>query len=90
MREAARALERRAVDITEHDPTIDVGDPIVVVAEHAVGVRDANARFAAEKLQVREPPQLGRFRSETLIEQHKLVRQRSLRSRLGYSVFRRF
>ncbi|WFP65863.1 glycosyltransferase family 25 protein [Mesorhizobium sp. WSM4904] len=42
----------------------------------------ANARFAAEKLPVREPPQLGRFGSETLIEQHKLVRQRSLRSRL--------
>src|SRR3954470_145084 len=46
--EAARALERRAVDIAEHNPTIDVGDAIVVVAEHAVGIRDTDARFAAE------------------------------------------
>src|SRR3982751_4916379 len=49
--EATRALERAAVDITEHDPAINIGDAIVVAAEHAVGVRDTDARFAAEVAQ---------------------------------------
>lgn len=43
----------------------------------------ANARFAAEKLEAHEPPALGRLGAESLIEQHRLVRQRSLRSRLN-------
>ena len=43
----------------------------------------ANARFATEKLEVREPPALGRLGAESLVDQHKLVQQRSLRSRLN-------
>lgn len=43
----------------------------------------ANARFAADNLEVREPPALGTLGAETLVEQHKLIRQRSLRSRLN-------
>lgn len=43
----------------------------------------ANARFAADKLEVREPPALGRLGAETLVKQHRLIRQRSLRSRLN-------
>ncbi|SEE66419.1 Glycosyl transferase family 2 [Rhizobiales bacterium GAS191] len=42
----------------------------------------ANARFAAEKLPTVKPPDLGRLGAESLIDQHKLVPQRSLRSRL--------
>lgn len=42
----------------------------------------ANARFAADKLEVREPPELGGLGAESLIEQHKLVSRRSLRSRM--------
>ncbi|TPL07075.1 glycosyltransferase [Mesorhizobium sp. B2-4-14] len=42
----------------------------------------ATARFAADKLQVSESPKLGSFGTESLIDQHKLVRQRSLRSRM--------
>ncbi|AZO02026.1 MAG: glycosyltransferase [Mesorhizobium sp.] len=42
----------------------------------------ANARFATEKLEVREPPVLGRLGAESLVEQHALIAQRSLRSRL--------
>ncbi|TPJ35329.1 glycosyltransferase family 25 protein [Mesorhizobium sp. B2-6-5] len=42
----------------------------------------ANARFAADKLQVGEPAALGRFGAESLVEQHKLIPQRSLRSRI--------
>jgi GR25 family glycosyltransferase involved in LPS biosynthesis/tetratricopeptide (TPR) repeat protein len=42
----------------------------------------ANARFAADKLPVHEPPNLGAFGTESLIDQHKLVPQRSLRSRI--------
>src|SRR4051812_39678494 len=40
--EAARALERRAVNVTEHDAAIDVCDAIVVVAEHAIGVGESD------------------------------------------------
>ncbi|RWB67974.1 glycosyltransferase family 25 protein [Mesorhizobium sp.] len=42
----------------------------------------ANARFASDKLQVRESPELGRLGAESLVEQHRLVAQRPLRSRL--------
>ena len=42
----------------------------------------ANARFAADKLPVHSPPALGALGTESLIDQHKLVRQRSLRSRI--------
>ncbi|MFB9983930.1 glycosyltransferase family 25 protein [Mesorhizobium kowhaii] len=42
----------------------------------------ANARFATDKLPVHEPPKLGAFGTESLIDQHKLVRRRSLRSRM--------
>ncbi|MDF3218597.1 MULTISPECIES: glycosyltransferase family 25 protein [Mesorhizobium] len=42
----------------------------------------ANARFATDKLPVHEPSNLGAFGTESLIDQHKLIRQRSLRSRL--------
>ncbi|QPC91649.1 glycosyltransferase family 25 protein [Mesorhizobium sp. INR15] len=42
----------------------------------------ANARFAADKLPVYEPPKPGTLGAESLVEQHKLVPQRSLRSRL--------
>ncbi|QKC85269.1 glycosyltransferase family 25 protein [Mesorhizobium sp. NZP2077] len=42
----------------------------------------ANARFATDKLPVNESPKLGSFGTESLIDQHKLVRQRSLRSRM--------
>ncbi|KAA3441965.1 hypothetical protein C7I87_32755 [Mesorhizobium sp. SARCC-RB16n] len=42
----------------------------------------ANARFAADKLQVSEPPNLGKLGAEGLVEQHKLIPQRSLRSRM--------
>ncbi|TPI25056.1 glycosyltransferase [Mesorhizobium sp. B3-1-6] len=42
----------------------------------------ANARFAADKLEVREPPVLGSLGAESLVEQHALVAQRPLRSRL--------
>ncbi|WP_027056135.1 glycosyltransferase family 25 protein [Mesorhizobium erdmanii] len=42
----------------------------------------ANARFATDKLQVGEPPALGRLGAESLAEQHKLIPQRSLRSRM--------
>ena len=42
----------------------------------------ANARFATEKLQVREPPELGSLGTESLVDQHMLIAQRPLRSRL--------
>ncbi|WP_027145228.1 glycosyltransferase family 2 protein [Mesorhizobium sp. WSM3626] len=42
----------------------------------------ANARFATDKLPFHEAPKLGAFGAESLIDQHKLVRQRSLRSRM--------
>ncbi|WP_246678530.1 glycosyltransferase family 2 protein [Mesorhizobium sp. B2-4-17] len=42
-----------------------------------------NARFATDKLQINESPKLGSFGTESLIDQHKLVRQRSLRSRMA-------
>lgn len=42
----------------------------------------ANARFATDKIPVYEPPKLGTFGTESLIDQHKLVRRRSLRSRM--------
>lgn len=41
----------------------------------------ANARFAADKLEVRDPPALGRLGAESLVGQHRLIQQRSLRSR---------
>ena len=46
--EAFRALERSAVDIAEHDAAIDIGDAIVIVAEHAVGVSHADSRLSAK------------------------------------------
>lgn len=41
-----------------------------------------NARFAAGKLPGAEPPNLGSFGGESLIEQHRLAPQRLLRSRI--------
>jgi hypothetical protein len=42
----------------------------------------ANARYAAEKLPIVKPPDLGRLGAQSLIDQYKLVPQRSLHSRL--------
>jgi GR25 family glycosyltransferase involved in LPS biosynthesis/glycosyltransferase involved in cell wall biosynthesis len=42
----------------------------------------ANARFAAERLPIVEPPNLGRLGAENMVDQHKLVRERSLYSRV--------
>lgn len=42
----------------------------------------ANARFATDKLPAHESPNLGAFGTESLIDQHKLVRRRYLRSRM--------
>jgi hypothetical protein len=49
---------------------------------HMVQRVATNARFASDKLEVREPRALGKVGAESLLGQHKLVRQRSLRSRL--------
>src|SRR4051812_28595137 len=46
--EASRSLKRRGVNIPEDDTTVDVGDAIVIAAEHAIGVSDADPGFAAE------------------------------------------
>src|SRR3954469_756188 len=46
--EAPRGLKRRGVDISEDDAAVDVGYAIVIAAEHAIGVGDADPRFAAE------------------------------------------
>ena len=45
---AAGSLERRAVDLAEDNPPVDVGDAIVISAEHAIGVRDAESRLSAD------------------------------------------
>jgi exopolysaccharide biosynthesis predicted pyruvyltransferase EpsI/glycosyltransferase involved in cell wall biosynthesis/GR25 family glycosyltransferase involved in LPS biosynthesis len=42
----------------------------------------ANARFAADKSPSVKPPNLGKFGAESFIDQHKLVAQRALRSRV--------
>src|SRR5213595_73586 len=41
---APRALKRGGVDIAEHEATIDIGDPIIVAAKHAIGVGDTDPR----------------------------------------------
>src|SRR5919204_5363797 len=46
--EAARALQIHAVDITEHQSAVDIGNTIVVVAKNAVGVGDADTRLPTE------------------------------------------
>jgi len=42
----------------------------------------ANARFAAESLPTVKPPNLGQLGAENMVDQHRLVPQRSLRSRV--------
>ncbi|WP_258051827.1 glycosyltransferase [Mesorhizobium sp. INR15] len=46
---------------------------------HMVQRVAANARFASDKLEVREPRALGKVGAESLLDQHRLVLQRSLR-----------
>src|SRR2546423_3308767 len=42
--EASSALQAQTVDVTKHQSTVDVGNSIVVVADHAIRVGEADAR----------------------------------------------
>ena len=46
--EAPRALQQQVVDVAKNDPCIDVGNAIVVAAEHSIRVGDANSRLATK------------------------------------------
>ena len=47
-RATPRELEIHGVDVFEHEPAVELGDPVVVPAFDAIGIRHPDARAVAE------------------------------------------
>src|SRR5207237_6026003 len=69
--ETLRALEGGAIHVAKHDAAVDIRDAVVVISEHAVGVRRADsgsaAKIALRTEDVVERPVAARRRQASII-----------------------